>query len=34
MPRQFLEVADIFQQYGHQWHQSQAGHISLEQLSM
>ena len=32
MPRQALEVADIFRDHGPAWRREQAGHLSLEQL--
>ena len=34
MPRERLEVADIFCAYGPAWRQSQAGHLSLGQLKV
>ena len=32
MPRERLEVADIFRAYGAAWRRAQAGHLSLGQL--
>ena len=34
MPRQALEVADIFRAHGAAWRQAQAGHLSLGQLKV
>jgi len=34
MPRQALEVADIFRDHGPAWRREQAGHLSLEQLKV
>ena len=34
MPPPSLEVADIFRTHGTQWRQSQAGHLSLDQLKV
>jgi len=34
MPRQALEVADIFRDHGPAWRQAQAGHLSLGQLKV
>jgi hypothetical protein len=34
MPRQALEVADIFRDHGPAWRQEQAGHLSLGQLKV
>jgi len=34
MPRQALEVADIFRDHGPAWRHEQAGHLSLEQLKV
>jgi hypothetical protein len=34
MPRERLEVADIFRAHGPAWRQSQAGHLSLGQLKV
>jgi len=34
MPRESLEVADIFRAHGPAWRQSRAGHLSLGQLKV
>ena len=34
MPRQALEVADIFRDHGPAWRREQAGHLSLQQLKV
>ena len=34
MPRQALEVADIFRDHGSAWRREQAGHLSLGQLKV
>jgi len=34
MPRERLEVADIFRAHGHAWRQANAGHVSLGQLKV
>ena len=34
MPRQALEVADIFRDHGPAWRREQAGHLSLGQLKV
>ena len=34
MPRQALEVAEIFRDHGPAWRHEQAGHLSLEQLKV
>jgi hypothetical protein len=34
MPRQALEVADIFRDHGPAWRQANAGHVSLDQLKV
>jgi hypothetical protein len=34
MPRQALEVADIFRDHGPAWRRAQAGHLSLDQLKV
>ena len=34
MPRQALEVADIFRDHGPAWRRAQAGHLSLGQLKV
>jgi predicted Zn-ribbon and HTH transcriptional regulator len=34
VPRERLEVADIFRAHGSAWRQSQAGHLSLDQLKV
>ena len=34
MPRERLEVADIFRAYGPAWRRAQAGHLSLGQLKV
>jgi hypothetical protein len=34
MPRERLEVADIFRAYGPAWRRAQAGHVSLGQLKV
>ena len=34
MPRQALEVADIFRLHGPAWRREQAGHLSLGQLKV
>jgi hypothetical protein len=34
VPRQKLEVADIFRAHGPAWRQANAGHVSLDQLKV
>jgi hypothetical protein len=34
VPRQALEVADIFRDHGPAWRRAQAGHLSLDQLQV
>jgi predicted Zn-ribbon and HTH transcriptional regulator len=34
MPRERLEVADIFRAHGAAWRQARAGHLSLDQLKV
>jgi hypothetical protein len=34
MPRERLEVADIFRAHGSAWRQANAGHLSLGQLKV